>query len=82
VLTKEIVDGLVKKRKRSSKDEGRNDKKSRFQKPRTSRFPKGGVSAKAGNGNRPQNSDSVATQALLGKDPLKGPDDVSPPIRP
>jgi len=80
--TKDVTDGLVKKRKRSSKDEGRNDKKTRFQKPLRSRFPKGGISTKAGNGNRPQESDSVATEAVPGRDVLKGPHDVSTSIKP
>lgn len=82
VPTKDVTDGLVKKRKRSSKDEGRNDKKTRFQKPLRSRFPKGGISAKAGNGNRPQQSDSVATEAVPGRDFLKGPHDVSTSTKP
>lgn len=82
VPTKDVADGLVKKRKRSSKDEGRNDKKTRFQKALTSRFPKDVTSAKADNGNRPQDSDSVATEAAPGRDALKGPHDVSTSSRP
>lgn len=73
VPTKDVADGLVKKRKRSSKDEGRKDKKTIVQKPLTSRFPKAEVSAKADNGNRLQNSDSVPTEAVPGRDALKGP---------
>ena len=82
VPKKYVGNGMGKKRKRSSKDEGRNDKKSRFQKPLTSRFPKVGVSAKTDLGNRPQDSDSVATEALPGRDALKGPHEVSTSTRP
>lgn len=83
---KDVSNGLGKKRKRSSKDEGRDDKKSRFQKPLTSRFPKVGVSAKADNENSPLESDSVATEAVPGRDAHEGPHDVStstePPVQP
>lgn len=82
VPKKDVSNILGKKRKRSSKDEGRNDKKSRFQKPLTSRFPKVGASAKADNGNRPPESDSVATEALPGRDALKGPHNVSTSTKP
>ena len=82
VPKKDIADGLVRKRKRGSKDEGRNEKKNTFQKPLRSKLPKGGVSAKANNGNRPQDNDSVATEAVPGTDALEGPHDVSTSPRP
>ena len=52
MLAKHMADGLIKKRKRTSKDEGRNDNKTRFRKPLILKFPKDITSPKADNGNR------------------------------
>ena len=83
VPEKEVTDGLNRKRKRSSKDEGRNDNKIRFQKPPTSRFPpKAGTFAKADNGNFLQGTDSVATKASQGKDAPRNPHDASTSTKP
>ena len=77
VPAKDLTEGSKKKRKRSSEDEGRNDNKSRFPKPVTSRFPERGTVAKADNGNGNQGNDSVATKASQGKDALERPHDAS-----
>ena len=82
VPTKDVADRLKKKRKRPVEDEGRNDAKSRFPKLLTSRLPKPKASAKATNGHRPQGTNTVAAQALPGKEALNGPHDVSATSRP
>ena len=82
VPAKDVTGELKRKRERSSKDEGRNDNKTRFQKPHIPRFPKEGTFAKADNGNRLQANGSVATKASHGKDGLEGSHDVSNSTRP
>ena len=77
-----VPDELGKKRKRPLEDEGRNDAKSRIPNFLTSRLPKPKASAKANNGQRPQGTNTVAAQALPGKEALIGPQDVSTTKRP
>lgn len=82
VPTNEVADELGKKRKRPVEDEGRNDAKSRIPNFLISRLPKPKASAKADNGHRPQGTNTVAAQALPGKEALVGPQDVSTTKRP
>lgn len=73
---------IEKKQERSSKDEGRNDNKTRFKKPLISRFPKDVTFAKADNGNAIQGNELVATKASQGREALKRPYVISTSIRP
>lgn len=80
--TKDVVDELERKRKWPVEDEGRNDAKSRFPKLLPSRFQKSKASAEADNGQRPQDTNTVAAKVVPGKDALNGPHDVSVARRP
>lgn len=82
VPAKDVADGLITKRKRSSKDESRNDNKTGFQKSLISKFPKDGTSAKADDRNHLHGNDSAAAEASQGKDALKRPHEASTSMTP